>query len=338
MSVISLAFIVLFTFLLSVVATHYYRRLAISKDIIASPNKRTLHDQPVPRGGGIVFSTIFILAVFLLGIFHIISHEMLMVIGVGGMIASLFGFFDDVFDIRASRKLFIQSILAWWVLFWFDGGVLTEIEWFPFHMSWFVSWFLLVWMMNLFNFMDGVDGMAVSGTVFVAMALIFVLLLTGDFSSLVMLFSLLVISCSGFLLYNWPPASIFMGDSGSVFLGYLFGALIIKTTMTGDISIWTWIIVFGYFFADTNFTILLRIFLVKHWYHAHKSHGYQNLARILKSHAKITGAIQIYHYSYLFPLAVWSVLKPDWGPIAAIMAIMPAAILTFLFGPIYSSD
>ena len=338
MMVISTVLVVLFTFLLSVIATHYYRRLAISKDIIANPNNRTLHDQPVPRGGGIVFSTLFVLAVFLLGILHIISYEMLMVIGVGGLIATLFGFIDDVFDIRASIKFIIQSILAWWVLFWFNGGALTTLVWLPFHLSWFVSWFLLVWMINLFNFMDGVDGMAISGTVFVAMALIVVLLMTGDFSSLVILFSLLVLSCSGFLLYNWPPASIFMGDSGSVFLGYLFGALIIKTTMTGDISIWTWIVVFGYFFADTNLTILLRILLVKQWYHAHKSHGYQNLARILKSHAKITGAIQIYHYLYLFPLAVWSVLKPDWGPVAAIMAIMPAAILTFRFGPRFSSN
>ena len=338
MSVISILFEMLFTFLLSVIATHYYRRLAINKDIIASPNKRSLHDIPVPLGGGIVFSTIFTLNVFLLGVYHVISYEVLMVIGLGGMVASYFGFIDDIYDIRASVKLFMQAILAWWVLFWYNGGVLTTIEWIPFYFSWFITWFLLIWMMNLFNFMDGVDGMAVSGTVFVAIALVFVLLITGDVSSIVLLLSLLIFSCSGFLLYNWPPARIFMGDSGSVFLGYLFGALIVKTTMSGDISIWTWIVVFGYFFADTNLTIILRILLVKHWYNAHKSHCYQNLARILKSHAKITGAIQIYHYFYLFPLAVWSVLKPGWGPIAAIMAIVPAAILTFRFGPIYSSD
>ena len=261
-----------------------------------------------------------------------------MVIGVGGFLATLLGFFDDVFYIRASHKFLIQSFLAGWVMFWLDGGVIFTAEWLPVWLSWILTWFLMVWMMNLYNFMDGVDGMAVSGAVFVSMTLIVVLLVTGEFSSLALLFSLLALSCSGFLPYNWAPASIFMGDSGSVFLGYLFGALMIKTTMTGDISIWTWIVVFGYFFADANLTILLRILLVKKWYHAHKSHAYQNLARVLKSHAKVTGAVQIYHFLYLFPIAIWTVLTPNWAPIASIIALMPAAILTFRFGPIFSSD
>jgi len=326
------------TLICSVIFTHFYKSLAIRKAIIANTNERTLHQQPIPHGGGIVFSTLFVLAVFVLGMLHIISFEMLMVIGMGGFTATLFGFVDDATDLRASVKLIIQSILAGWVIFWLDGGVLATVEWLPVWLSWFLTWFLLVWMMNLYNFMDGVDGMAASGAVFVAMALIVVLLMTGEFSSLVLLFSLLALSCSGFLLYNWPPASIFMGDSGSVFLGYLFGSLIIKTTTTGEISIWTWIVVFGYFFAETNLTIFLRILFVKKWYHAHKSHAYQNLARVLNSHIKVTGAVQIYHFLYLFPITIWTVLTPNWAPVATIMALMPAAIITFRFGPIFSSD
>ena len=108
--------------------------------------------------------------------------------------------------------------------------------------------------------------------------------------------------------------------------------------MTEDIAIWTWIVVFGYFFADTNLTIVLRILYARKWYYAHKSHAYQNLARVLKSHVKVTGTVQIYHYLYLFPLAIWTVLTPNWAPFAAIIAILPAAILTFRFGPRYSSD
>jgi len=331
-------FLMSMTLICSVIFTHFYKSFAISKAIIANPNKRSLHKQPVPRGGGIVFSTLFVLAVLMLGMLHLISFEMLMVIGVGSFLATLLGFIDDVYDIFASLKFLIQSILAGWVVFWLDGGVLATVEWVPVWLSWLLTLFLLVWMMNLYNFMDGVDGMAASVAVFVSIALIVVLLIAGEFSSLVLLFSLLATSCTGFLFYNWPPASIFMGDSGSVFLGYLFGALIIKTTMTGDISIWTWIVVFGYFFADANLTILLRILLVKKWYHAHKSHAYQNLARVLKSHVKVTGAVQIYHFLYLFPIAIWTVLAPNWAPVAAIMALMPAAILTYRFGPRFSSE
>jgi Fuc2NAc and GlcNAc transferase len=108
--------------------------------------------------------------------------------------------------------------------------------------------------------------------------------------------------------------------------------------MTGVISIWTWIVVFGYFFADTNITILMRILLVKKWYQAHKSHAYQNIARVLKSHVKVTGTIQIYHFLYLLPITIWTVLVPNWAPVAAIMALMPAAIITYCFGPRFSSD
>ena len=334
----STVLLILFTFLLSFICTRYYRSFAIKKDIVANPIIRSLHEHKIPIGGGVVFSIIFVVTVFVLGLLNIFKFEFLMVIGVGGFVASMFGFFDDVVDIRALLKLFIQSILAGWILFWFDGGVLTTVDWLPVWLSWFVSWFLLVWMMNLYNFMDGVDGIAISGAVFVSMALIVVLLIAGEFSSLVLLFSLLAMSCSGFLFYNWPPASIFMGDSGSVFLGYLFGALIVNTTMTGVISIWTWIVVFGYFFADTNITILMRILLVKKWYQAHKSHAYQNIARVLKSHVKVTGAIQIYHFLYLLPITIWTVLVPNWAPVAAIIALMPAAIIAYCFGPRFSSD
>ena len=327
-----------FTLIFSVIFTNFYRSYAIRKNIIAHPNKRTLHLKPVPRGGGIVFSTIFLMLVFVLGILQKINFEMLMVIGVGGFLATVFGYIDDVVDLRALLKLLIQSVLAGWILFWFDGGMLAAIDWIPVWFSWFATWLLLVWMMNLYNFMDGVDGMAASGAVYVALALIVVLLMLDGFSSDVLLLSCLALSCSGFLIYNWPPASIFMGDSGSVFLGYLYGSLITKTTMTGDISIWTWIVVFGYFFADTNFTILLRILLVKKWYHPHKSHAYQNLARVSKSHLKVTASVQIYHFFYLFPLAIWTVLVPNWAPFAAILALIPAAILTFRFGPLFSSE
>ena len=90
-----------------------------------------------------------------------------------------------------------------------------------------------------------------------------------------------------------------MGDSGSVFLGYIFGALIVYSTSTGQISIWTWLVVFGYFLGDTTTTSLIRMFMVKKWYGAHRSHAYQNLARIYGSHIKVTSGVLLYHLVYL---------------------------------------
>ena len=99
-----------FTFLLSFICTKYYRSFAIKKDIVANPKIRSLHEHQVPIGGGVVFSIIFVVTVLLLGLLNIFKFEFLMVIGVGGFVASMFGFFDDV--IAAATLYFNLRLVA----------------------------------------------------------------------------------------------------------------------------------------------------------------------------------------------------------------------------------
>ena len=157
-------------------------------------------------------------------------------------------------------------------------------------------------------------------------------------SILVPLFLVLFISCLGFLFFNWPKASIFMGDSGSIFLGYCFGAFIIYSLMKNEISFLTWLVVFGYYLGDTTTTTLIRIMLVKKWYHPHRSHAYQNLARILDSHAIVSIGVILYHILWLLPLAIWTVLKPNFGIIAVVLAFLPSIIWSIKFGPLFSRE
>ena len=318
--------------------TKLYRSFAINKEIISNPNTRSLHSKFKPRGGGIVFSLVSVFIITVLGVLGILSFEMLMVFGLGAFCATLFGFIDDVYDINASIKLVIQLALSIWILVWFDVNKLTILSWLPFWVSLILCCFLLVWMINLFNFMDGIDGMAVSGTIFACLTLIVTILLSNGFSSIIIIFSLLLFSCLGFLIYNWPPASIFMGDSGSIFLGYFFGALIMISLIGGDISIWTWLIVFSYFFGDTNVTIVMRLILSKKWYKPHRSHGYQNLARIFDNHKKVTVGVLVYNLIYILPLAVLSVVMPLKAQFFSILALSPVILLTLWFGPRYSIE
>ena len=327
-----------FILLLSACLTRFYRSFALKKDIISNPNTRSLHKHFKPRGGGIVFSLICVFFIGILGFFQILSFEMLMVFGLGAFCAALFGFYDDIYDINALLKLIIQVALSIWVLVWFDVGELALLSWMPFWLPYILCCFLLVWMINLYNFMDGIDGMAVSGTIFSCFALIITLIITSGFSTLVIIFSLLLFSCLGFLIYNWPPASIFMGDSGSIFLGYFFGSLIIISLIEGDISFWTWVIVFSYFFGDTHVTIIMRIVLSKKWHKPHRSHAYQNLARILDSHIKVTAGVQVYNIFYILPLAVFSVIFPVWAAFFSILAVVPVIFLSLRFGPRYSIE
>ena len=319
------------------IGTRRYLTLSVKRNIVARPNERTLHDSAVPSGGGVVFAVVFLVFVVVLALLKLISAPLLMALGVGGAVAALFGLFDDIADSGVYLKLIVQVALAVWAINWLGRGSLGDVEWIPNWLSLSMSCFLLVWMMNLYNFMDGVDGMAASGAVFVASSLVVALAAGGQWSIAMLILMMLASVCAGFLAHNWPPASIFMGDSGSMFLGYTFGALVIDTTTTGEISVWTWIAALGYFLGETTTTILLRVFRVRRWYQAHRSHAYQNLARELKSHAKVTGGVQVFQWVYLFPLVIWSVLAPDWGLMASLVGVGPSVFLVLKFGPLYSS-
>ena len=315
-----------------------YRRVAISRDIVSNPNFRNLHASPLPVGGGIVFSFVFVFGLFFIWWLNQISDDLFWVLGVGGCVAALFGFLDDLKDIRASRKLAVHLLLSGWALFWLGGGPLLSIDWIPVLVAIPVTALFLVWMVNAYNFMDGIDGMAVSGAVFVSGAITLVMLLTNSKSEFIIVPVLLLTTTSTFMVFNWPPASIFMGDSGSVFLGYIFGSLILATVMSGDISIWTWLIVFGYYFADTTVTQIMRLILLKQWYRAHRSHAYQNLARITGSHLKVTGGVVLYNVVWILPLTLWSAMKPETAILAVVLSITPGLIFSFKYGPMLSSS
>jgi Fuc2NAc and GlcNAc transferase len=315
-----------------------YRRVAISRDIVSNPNFRNLHASPLPVGGGIVFSFVFVFSLFFIWWLNQISDDLFWVLCVGGGSTALFGFLDDLKGIRASSKLVAQFFLSGWLLYWLDGGPLLSIDWIPVLVAIPVTALFLVWMVNAYNFMDGIDGMAVSGAVFVSGAITLVMLLTNSKSEFIIVPVLLLTTTSTFMVFNWPPASIFMGDSGSVFLGYIFGSLILVTAMSGEISIWTWLVVFGYYFADTTVTQIIRLILVKKWYRAHRSHAYQNLARITGSHLKVTGGVVLYNVVWILPLTLWSAMKPETAILAVVLSVTPGLIFSFKYGPMLSSS
>lgn len=318
-----------------------YRSIAIKFSIIAVKNFRTLHDRDVPKGGGIVFSLVFILFSGFIWYLRIIPNDLGFVICVGGLAATIFGFIDDLFNIPAKFKLLVQISLSCFIIFYFGHTLLLLSTSSPpvdaGYLGMLVGIGVLVWLINLYNFMDGADGMAASGTVFICMVISTVLFSTNNYE-LGLLVAILACVCLGFLVFNWPPASIFMGDSGSVFIGYIFGVLIVYTMMHGQISIWTWITVFAYFGIDTTMTLLLRIILVKKWYGAHRSHAYQNLARVWSNHRKILYCVLCYHLLWILPLTIMSVTYEKHQELICFIAVLPVILWTLKYGPLFSKD
>ena len=329
--------IVLLFFVASTALTLVYKKIATDLNILSVKNHRTLHYLPTPRGGGIVFSLLSILAIFLIFWNWQLTEELLLALVVGGFTATLFGFVDDIKNIRARFKLIIQFSLACWVVCCLYFGELLSLGLTPLYITIPILLFM-VWIINAYNFLDGIDGMAASGSIFISMALALVLFLTDGPIEIIAIFILMASTIIGFILFNWPPATIFMGDAGSVFLGYTFGVLSLFTVLNNDISIWVWLTVFGYFFADTMVTQIIRVVLVKKWYLAHRSHAYQNLARITESHLKVTSGVILYNIIWILPLTIWAALQPEIEILAAILAITPAVVVSYKYGPVLSSS
>lgn len=326
----------------ALVGIRVYRRIAIRHDIVARPNNRTLHDAVVPRGSGLVIAVVAILAFAVLLLLGWIDARAMLLLGVGGAAAAGLGFGDDVLDVRPSRKLLLMTLLAVWTV----GVLWPEIRSAPVAAlgrlgavaTVALSLWATVWLVNLFNFTDGIDGLAGSAAVLVAGAIAVAAAHAGGDRALVAALVVVAAATLGFLVYNLPPASIFMGDAGSIFLGYVFAALLVWSVTTGTVSAWTWLAALGYYVGDTTVTNALRPFMVRHFWRGHRSHAYQNLARITGSHARVTWGIVLYQLLWAVPLSYWSATRPAHAPLAALLAVTPAVVLALRYGPLFCKD
>ena len=330
--------LMVFTILMVLLGTKGYYFYAIKHNIVSNPNFRSLHQIAKPRGAGIILSTVFLFSIVILWLDSRLEVNTILVLLLGGLASTLIGFVDDIVEIKAATKLCMQFMLAGWILYSFGWRPLLSWSLIPFSVNLALSWLGLVWLMNLYNFMDGSDGMAASGAIFFCLTSIFSLIAIGGDWNTILVFGLLAASCFGFLLFNFPPATLFMGDSGSLFLGYIFGALITLTVTSNQMPLWVWLIMLAYFIGDTTTTLVLRIFLVKRWYGVHRSNAYQNLARISGSHLKVLKFVSYYHFLWLFPLAIASVLLPKYTPYAFALAYIPVISWTLIYGPRLSTS
>ena len=138
-------------------------------------------------------------------------------------------------------------------------------------------------------------------------------------------------SGAGFLLWNWPPAKIFMGDVGSGFIGFSFGVMALLSTQHGSMTIWTWVLLLGIFIVDATVTLFRRYRRNERWYEGHACHAYQNAARRYKSHGKVTITVILVNCVWLAPLAWLSANRPDLGVYLAILGIAPLIVLAIKF-------
>lgn len=317
----------------SFILTAVLRQYALVRSLMDIPNARSSHSVPTPRGGGVAIVGVFLLALCAMYAQSLVTSSVFFaMVGAGGLIAVI-GFMDDHGHIAARWRLAGHFCAAAWAVFWLNG--LPEISLFGLtvQLGWVGSVFAavyLVWMLNLYNFMDGIDGIASVEAVCACLGacLLYVL---DDQPGLIWAPLLLAMAVGGFLIWNFPPAKIFMGDAGSGFLGIILGAFSLQAANVDSRWFWVWVILLGVFIVDATFTLLRRLARGDKVYEAHRSHAYQYASRQYGRHLPVTVAVLLINVFWLLPLAFSVIHFGMDGALATVIAYVPLLVVALKY-------
>jgi UDP-N-acetylmuramyl pentapeptide phosphotransferase/UDP-N-acetylglucosamine-1-phosphate transferase len=272
-------FVILFFF--SFILTYSMKNYAIKKSLVDIPNDRSSHTTPTPHGGGIAIAITWFIGITYLYYINDINSSLYFALMVG-VVISVVSYFDDLFELSAKVRLVTQSLVAIAGLYFLGGLVSFDVGLFSVENQIFTNifaFFMIIWFINLYNFLDGIDGYAGSEAVFLGFA---GFLLFGGSHFLVFIFAVL-----GFLVWNWHKAKIFMGDVGSTLLGYNVAIFTIYYASIESLNLWIWIILFCLFWFDATVTLFRRYRNGEKLSQAHKKHAYQRLNQSGWAHDKI---------------------------------------------------
>ncbi|UII73117.1 glycosyltransferase family 4 protein [Pseudomonas sp. HN11] len=319
---------------ISFMFTGIMRRYAVSRSLIDVPGARSSHIIPTPRAGGVAIVLAFLLALSGLAYAQLIPTADLLGIGGAGILVAIVGFFDDHHPVSVRCRLAGHFSAAAWALFWLGGlpplhifGIPVGSEW----VGYVVGAVYLVWMLNLYNFMDGIDGIASVEAICACLGAILLYWVAG-FEQLIWLPLVLSMAVSGFLFWNFPPARIFMGDAGSGFLGMTLGALSVQAGWASSNLLWAWLVLLGVFVVDATFTLIRRVSLGEKFYVAHRTHGYQYASRHFGKHLPVTLAVVAINVFWLLPIALSIVLFQLDGFSCVALAYAPLVLLAIKLG------
>ncbi|MFI8726237.1 glycosyltransferase family 4 protein [Stutzerimonas kunmingensis] len=319
--------------LLSWLLTGGVRRYAVSRSLLDVPNARSSHSVPTPRGGGLAIVLAFLGALPMLMLEDVLSWSTMWALLGGGALVAALGFLDDHGHVAARWRLLGHFLAAGWVLLWLGGLPPLRVGEATLELGWMghgLAMFGLVWLLNLYNFMDGIDGIAAVEAVCACFggALLYVLMgyPSQAWTPLALAFAVL-----GFLYWNFPPARIFMGDSGSGFLGLVLGALALQAAWIASELLWAWLILLGVFAVDATWTLMHRLLRRQRVYEAHCSHAYQSASRHFGRHKPVTLAVVLLNLLWLMPLAICATLGYVNGVVAVIVAYSPLVGLAWFF-------
>jgi Fuc2NAc and GlcNAc transferase len=319
--------------IVSLILTAVLRRYALARKIIDVPNNRSSHSVPTPKGGGVAIVIAFLLAMPILAYAQLASMPLLIAIGGAGGLIAIVGFMDDHSHVAVRWRLLGHFCAAAWALLYLGGLPPVTVFGGSVDLGWsgcILAAVYLVWMLNLYNFMDGIDGIASVEAISVCLGACLLYWLNG-FESQMWIPGLLAVAVGGFLFWNFPPARIFMGDAGSGFIGMVLGIISIHAAWVAPQLLWAWLILLGVFIVDATFTLIRRLVRGDKVYEAHCSHAYQFASRRYHKHLPVTLAVGAINVGWLLPVAVCVTSFGVDGFLGLIVAYLPLVILAVIF-------
>ncbi|WP_290651358.1 glycosyltransferase family 4 protein [Aquisalimonas sp.] len=326
------ALLLLLVVVASWLITGAMRRYALHRGLLDVPNERSSHVTPTPSLGGVAIVAVCLVGLGTAGVLGAIpAHGAMALVG-GGVLVAGVGLLDDYAPVAAPWRLLAHLGAAVWVLAWVGALPPLPVLGGELGPPWLVMLLLLLgitWLINLYNFMDGIDALAAIEALTVGVTAAGLLWLAGA-SGLALVTGFYAAAAFGFLLWNAPPAHIFMGDAGSGFLGVSFGALAILSHALDALVLWAWLILLGVFVVDATFTLVRRMVTGQRWHQAHRIHAYQHAAR-LYGHGPVSCAVAVINLVWLAPLAAVASLAPQWGLPLLLLGWAPLVVLAVCY-------
>jgi Fuc2NAc and GlcNAc transferase len=251
-------------------------------------------------------------------------------LSVGSALVAGIGFIDDHNHVPPLWRLSVQLIAAIVALALIGGCPPIQIGKIVVDLGIggdILAVIIIVWFTNAFNFMDGIDGIASSEAICIAGSVL-ILPSMADSGPLAALPEAVVAASLGFLVWNLPPAKIFMGDIGSGFLGFILALLAILFSSMQVTPIWSWLILAGVFVVDATITLVTRVINGEEWYSAHNNHAYQKASRRLKNHKLVTFSVLMINIWWLLPMAWFASARPEFGWWLTMIAWIPLILLS----------
>jgi Fuc2NAc and GlcNAc transferase len=280
--------------IVSYLLTWVIKNFSTKNRILDIPNERSSHLLPTPRGGGLAIIISWYIGITILFFFGEVSHNLYFAL-LSGILLAAISLLDDVFNIRPVIRLSVQTITVIIAVILLKGihtGYIGDNDLFPMIILYTITIVGMVWFVNLYNFLDGIDGYASFEAIIIGLALYF---FTGHSINL-----MLVAAVSGFLIWNWPKARIFMGDVGSTQLGFIIVVLGVYFHNEHRLSIICWLILLAPFWFDATLTLFRRWRNNETLSQAHRKHIYQRLVQSGFSHLKVDIFLTIINLILIF--------------------------------------